>query len=390
MKIFYGLLFLAMPGIASSQTVLGSVQKGSAANKVDVVYLPDHNSSGGEYVNYLSVSIAIPTALASGVVPTIASAGIFSPTISFSQATPFSYTSGTETIYSWTCSNNTSFAMSWSNGVSFVGATITLVGGSGNTPVRMVDGTNMTPSGGNNGNTFFNVGVNIAPFDLTDYTNFFFAIGGLNGSTVGAYPSGDKYVETNASISLPASLSSFSGYKNGSKNTLNWTVSSESNNKGFDVLRSIDGVNYLSIGFVNSKVAGNSATEVQYGFDDQSPQGKKQYYRLSQVDLDGKSKLSNIITVSRERTSVLTIAGLFPNPVREQVNLAVETPGRDQLVIVVTDLLGRVVSQQTAAVETGSNTLPLDVRSLARGQYVVKLVSRIAPAAVPTMQFTKE
>ncbi len=43
---------------------------------------------------------------------------------------------------------------------------------------------------------------------------------------------------------FPVSLSNFSGYKNGSKNTLNWTIASEANNLGFDVQRSTDGANY--------------------------------------------------------------------------------------------------------------------------------------------------
>ena len=47
-------------------------------------------------------------------------------------------------------------------------------------------------------------------------------------------------------ISLPVSLTSFSGYKEGNSNKLHWTTASESNNSGFEVQRSTDGNNYHS------------------------------------------------------------------------------------------------------------------------------------------------
>src|SRR6185295_3453370 len=147
--------------------------------------------------------------------------------------------------------------------------------------IRLVDLTNQ----GGDGNTFFVITMSAGP-DPTDYNAQFYAISGGNGSTLGAYgATGDRFVETDLLISLPVHLLNFSGYKNGAKNTLNWTVASEVNNRGFDIQRSLDGVNYSSIGFVNSQAPGGFTNEeMHYTFDDNSPVGKKQYYRLNQKD----------------------------------------------------------------------------------------------------------
>ena len=50
---------------------------------------------------------------------------------------------------------------------------------------------------------------------------------------------------------LPVSLLSFSGYRDGNINRLQWTTASEQNNQGFDVERSKDGISFFSVGFVN-------------------------------------------------------------------------------------------------------------------------------------------
>lgn len=388
-RILISLLAVFAVMLCRAQVVRGSIQQGATADKFNIVYLPDHNSSVGEYVNYLSVSVAIPTSAASGVTASIASAGIFSPTISFSQSTPFSYTAGSETIYSWSSSNNTAFVMSWSSGVSFVGATVTLTGLPANTKVRLIDRSNLGSGGGDNGNTFFNVGVSVAPFDLTDYTDFFYAISGSNGSALGSYPNGDKYVETDPLTSLPVGLVTLNAFKSGSKNVVNWTVGSETNNKGFDVQKSTDGTNFSSIGFVASKVAGNSAVAVDYSFDDWNTGTGKTYYRLKQQDIDGKFRLSNIVSIDAAITNQLLLAGVQPNPARDLISVMVNSPRRDKITLLVSDLMGRTVSQQVAAVGVGTNSVQLDVSKLARGSYLIKIIQAANTGQELAQKFVK-
>ena len=71
---------------------------------------------------------------------------------------------------------------------------------------------------------------------------------------------------------LPVTLLSFRGYKDGSRNQLRWTTTTELNNRGFEVQRSTDGINYSVIGFVNSiALFGNSSSDLDYTFTDNNP-----------------------------------------------------------------------------------------------------------------------
>jgi Secretion system C-terminal sorting domain len=174
---------------------------------------------------------------------------------------------------------------------------------------------------------------------------------------------------------LPVSILNFSGYKDGSRNQLRWTTSSEQNNSGFEMQRSTDGVNYSALGFVNTlALGGNSATQLNYAYTDNNVTGSRQYYRLRQLNFDGNSKLSNIVLIKGDKPVSLTIDGLFPNPASTLVNVLIATPSKDKVTLVVTDIAGRNVIQQLVNVETGSNTIPVDISRLSNGTYMVKLV----------------
>jgi hypothetical protein len=172
----------------------------------------------------------------------------------------------------------------------------------------------------------------------------------------------------------PVSLLSFSGYREGSHNLLKWSTASEQDNKGFQIERSTDGINYSSIGFVNSRsVNGNSASLLHYTFNDNNLQGSKQYYRLKQSDIDGRETLSNIILIKGQLPTSLTLSGLFPNPANNIISIIVDAPDGNEVELMITDMNGRLIKRQSAAVEAGTNTIPVDISKLTNGIYAVKL-----------------
>lgn len=207
------------------------------------------------------------------------------------------------------------------------------------------------------------------------------------------YTSGTALVTTSTPIFtlLPVNLLNFSGYKNGGKNSLLWSTASEENNRGFEVQRSTDGVIYDAIGFVNSRATGgNSVSTLSYTFDDNNPLGKKQYYRLRQVDIDGRNKLSNIVLIKGDKPEMLGIGGLFPNPARTQVNVIIDAPRRDNVTLVVLDMAGKTVKQQLVNVELGSNTVPVDIAKLAQGSYLVKVLCQSSDCETAVGKFNKQ
>jgi hypothetical protein len=188
----------------------------------------------------------------------------------------------------------------------------------------------------------------------------------------------DFVVARDPNIALPVTLLSFSGYKDGVRNQLRWITVTETNNAGFQVERSIDGLNYQSIGFVNSQaIGGNSQAQLKYSFTDANPAGIKHYYRLRQVDIDGRSSLSNILLLQGEKPTTFEIASVFPNPTRGQITMLLSAPTNETVNIRVMDLTGRIVETRQVNVLTGNNSIPFDLSKQAKGQYLIQVGEKV-------------
>ncbi|MBL7749327.1 MAG: fibronectin type III domain-containing protein, partial [Chitinophagaceae bacterium] len=173
------------------------------------------------------------------------------------------------------------------------------------------------------------------------------------------------YLSGSIGSALPIDLLSFAGQREGSVNKLSWTTASEQNNRGFDVQRSADGITYESIGFVNTLApGGNSTGQLSYNFTDNTVGGRKLYYRLRQMDTDGRSKLSSVVLIKGDKPVTLAIDGLYPNPANTRVNVVVGAPVRDKVTLLVVDMTGKTVLQKVVNVEAGSNTVPFDISQL--------------------------
>lgn len=132
------------------------------------------------------------------------------------------------------------------------------------------------------------------PNTVTDFSIDFYT--GNSGSRVGKFAHIDWFkIECNTP--LPIELVSFTGEVNGSSNILNWITATEINNDYFTIERSEDAINFNNIGTVDG--AGNSFIYKQYSLLDKKPYSTITYYRLNQIDFDGKTKTFDIIAVTR-------------------------------------------------------------------------------------------
>ena len=92
---------------------------------------------------------------------------------------------------------------------------------------------------------------------------------------------------------LPVRLASFSGKRVEHQMLLGWQTTFESNSAYFLVERSTDAKSFEAIGRVVSH--GFSESMQVYGFTDEAPQKETNYYRLRQVDRDGRFEFSKIL-----------------------------------------------------------------------------------------------
>jgi hypothetical protein len=115
---------------------------------------------------------------------------------------------------------------------------------------------------------------------------------------------------------LPVELLSFYGKQVNGNVLLNWETATEINNSHFDVEWSKDGIHFEKIGEV---VGAGTTNEMQfYDFlDDPNLRGLRDllglnYYRLKQVDVDGKFEYSNTIQISIDPL-INSAINIFPN-----------------------------------------------------------------------------
>lgn len=173
---------------------------------------------------------------------------------------------------------------------------------------------------------------------------------------------------------LPVTLVNFSGTKNNGVNNLSWTTVTETNNTGFELLRSADGINFTKLTFIASKsVNGNSSTSLQYEVADKNPLSAANYYRLKQIDKDGKTTVSNIVLLKGSKANKLEIVAVYPNPVHDKVNLSIASTQIAKGTISVIDYSGKTVISQTVQLINGEVNMQLNTAHLQSGSYVIKV-----------------
>lgn len=179
-------------------------------------------------------------------------------------------------------------------------------------------------------------------------------------------------VSVQQSSALPVTFVNFRGEQVNSVNRLTWTTATEINNSRFELERSSDGRNFTTIASIASKAEnGNSTSSLNYNYDDAKPVAGNNYYRLKQVDKDGRSSYSNIVVISRKVTDI-TLSSVYPNPVRNELNIVISSPSSEKIRLVVTDLSGKIILQTTAQLKIGDNQQQMHVQQLPAGTYFIK------------------
>ena len=189
---------------------------------------------------------------------------------------------------------------------------------------------------------------------------------------------------------LPVTLLSFTGKKEGTLNLLQWQTASEINNAGFALERSADGTRFSSIAFVNSKAEqGNSTALLDYNYTDARPLAGNNYYRLKQTDKDGKVNYSNIVLLKGDKINGVFISSLYPNPAQNEVNVRIESSVAKRVTLVVTDISGRILMKRNEQLQSGTTLVSVITSQLAQGSYLMKVICD-DDCESPVMKFMKQ
>jgi dienelactone hydrolase len=164
---------------------------------------------------------------------------------------------------------------------------------------------------------------------------------------------------------LPVSYSYFNGQNNGNINVLSWATTSEVNSSRFDIMRSTDGINFTIAGTVTSK--GSAGSTTTYTFNDNNPPYGITYYRLSQVDKDGKSSLSKTISINNQKVGLYITK--YPNPAHDNLTVNIQGTTIGAMHITIADMQGKIILQQQWQKELSSITKGINISGLQKGVY---------------------
>jgi hypothetical protein len=175
-------------------------------------------------------------------------------------------------------------------------------------------------------------------------------------------------------VILPIELTRFEGDCNNGQVILTWQTASERNNQLFNIEHSIDGVNFEVIGTI--KGAGTSEKYNNYSFIDDEKSVEFSYYRLSQMDYNGKMSQSNIISVEHSCGENLdTELLIYPNPSVNSTVLSLMLMNTSSIYVEVYNAMGQLIKITPVKMyEAGLQELNLETNELPTGIYFIKTI----------------
>jgi uncharacterized repeat protein (TIGR01451 family) len=170
----------------------------------------------------------------------------------------------------------------------------------------------------------------------------------------------------------PITLTIFEGKQVNKNAALHWVTENEINNDHFEVEKSEDGIHFYQI--ANVKGNGSSSTVHEYNLlDHLNANVAIVYYRLKNVDFDGKFYYSKIIAIkitgiTNEKFTV------FPNPFIDHIKVMLSVKASSNSILRIIAMDGKVVYTKNIMVQKGENIYVVDaLEKLSKASYIVEI-----------------
>ncbi len=228
-------------------------------------------------------------------------------------------------------------------------------------------------------------GAIILPQDSTSVTLFIRPLNNPAASenkkvVVSLSPSGDYVIDNQYAVTgtilttnaaLPVQWLNFTAQKgNNSSIMLDWATSYDAKNKFFEVQRSADGLYFAPLGIVNAD--NHSGIAGAYTYTDASPVAGINYYRLKQVDKDGRYTYSKVVTMSISGSAALW--QVYPNPAHNSTSLHINT-NLGKMDVQLVAAAGNVVYRNQLSTTISGQKLDIPLVNLPAGIYFLKVAT---------------
>jgi len=178
------------------------------------------------------------------------------------------------------------------------------------------------------------------------------------------------YTVSTTAVPLPVELVAFTAQLQGHTSLLRWQTASERNSAYFEVQASTTGVTWKTLDRVAA--TGTSITAQRYQYQDLTRyQAPIVYYRLRQVDQDGRAHMSP--TVSLKSASAAWEVVAYPNPYTTELTARLTSRETGPVTLTLFDQVGHVVMYRQVAGVPGLQTIALEVASVPAGVYALRV-----------------
>lgn len=161
---------------------------------------------------------------------------------------------------------------------------------------------------------------------------------------------------------LPVSLLSFDAVYNNNKVLLHWQTTAETNSSNFEIQRSLNGSDFITIGTVNASGTSLQLNNYAYADEDLHQSVTTLYYRLKIVDNDLNFKLSKVISIAlsnKASNNLKVYPTLLNNTKNVQAEIIAAAAGK--VIISFIDAKGAVLQQQQYNLQKGFNKINVSV-----------------------------
>ncbi len=164
---------------------------------------------------------------------------------------------------------------------------------------------------------------------------------------------------------VPVELVRFRAKKHSKTSSiLEWTTTSETNNKGFEIQRSMNGHDFVTIDFVRGH--GNSSSVVNYSYIDDKVMTGVNYYRLKQIDFDGRFDFSTIESVNFGNL----LFNITPTITKDIIRITLDEKFNSSVKIEIFDVIGQRLMVSNISVKSTSKEI--NIADFATGYYLIK------------------
>jgi hypothetical protein len=212
--------------------------------------------------------------------------------------------------------------------------------------------------------------------DLLDFTtNLCYSGGGWRGGKYTGFSSFQTAASSSQANALPIKLVYLKAEPVNNKFIkVSWQTSLEIDNKGFEVMRSEDAVNFTTIGWVDGN--GYSTSPISYQYDDLNVVANKTYYyRLNQIDFSGISELTNIVSARITDNDLMLVSEFMPNPTYGNTKIIVNSSFDTNIKVKFYSQLGQELHSENFEIKVGSNNLVFDLDRLADATYNAVIIA---------------